>query len=96
MADRALIVGDSVQIDGKGCGIITEKVMRGFGTFFMVKLTNTDFEFEIEEERLKLTNIPSSSGSSLTRVQTTDSSMANSTRFQHVNEENITEFRTTI
>jgi hypothetical protein len=47
MAAHAFIVGDTVQIDGKGCGTITEKVVRGFGTFYMVKLTNTEFEFEI-------------------------------------------------
>ena len=50
MADRAFIVDDIVQIDLKGCGTITEKVQRGFETFFMVKLTNTEYEFEVEAE----------------------------------------------
>ncbi|XP_045163862.2 uncharacterized protein LOC123528196 [Mercenaria mercenaria] len=92
MADRPLTVGDFVQIDGKGGGQITEKVQRGFGTFFMVKLCNTEFEFEIEPERLKRVDCPAPDKVTVQTTTTQPTVKANTSRFQHVNSDDINTF----
>jgi len=44
--------GDFVKIDGRGKAEILEKVYRGFGTFYHVRVCDSDFECEIESHRL--------------------------------------------
>ena len=53
MASNYFSVDDRVSIDGKGRGIVTEIVFRGFDTFYMVKFVGlTDFEVELSRDRL--------------------------------------------
>ncbi|MES9905046.1 MAG: DUF3504 domain-containing protein [Sedimenticola sp.] len=47
-------VNDKVSIDGKGAGVVTEVVFRGFSTFYNVKLVDSDFEVELESKRLAI------------------------------------------
>ena len=47
MADYRFEPGDSVQIDGKGKAKVIETVYRGFGTFYQIRLCDSDYEFEI-------------------------------------------------
>ena len=51
MADSRFEPGDSVQIDGTGKAMVIEKVYRGFGTFYQIRLFDSDYEFEIESRR---------------------------------------------
>ena len=66
MADLDFKVGQKVKIDGKGEATVMEKVFRGFGTFYLVKFCEVDFEVELEPDRL--TPVPPSNP---TDVQTT-------------------------
>ncbi|KAH3833249.1 hypothetical protein DPMN_106554 [Dreissena polymorpha] len=52
MASFDISVNDKVQIDCQGYGIVTELVFRGFATLYMFKIIDSDFEVELERERL--------------------------------------------
>ena len=52
MASFDISVNDKEQIDCQGYGIVTELVFRGFATLYMFKIIDSDFEVELERERL--------------------------------------------
>ncbi|XP_060554752.1 uncharacterized protein KIAA1958-like [Ruditapes philippinarum] len=54
MASNVISVNDQVRIDGHGLGIVTEIVYRGFTTSYMVRLVDSNFEVELERERLTI------------------------------------------
>ena len=80
MAESRFEPGDSVQIDGKGKAMVIEKVYRGLGTFYQIRLCDSDYEFEIESRRLSPYTEPSMTGTQQT------------TRFATVSESDIDHF----
>ena len=49
---RQFIVGNQVSIDGYGAGTITKIIEKSFGTLYNVKINGTEFDFDLEENRL--------------------------------------------
>ncbi|KAH3804727.1 hypothetical protein DPMN_133015 [Dreissena polymorpha] len=52
MSSFDISVNDKMQIDGQGYGFATEIVFREFATLDMVRIIDSDFEVELERERL--------------------------------------------
>lgn len=70
-------VNSRVSIDNKGFGTVKDLVFRGFGTLYLVKLDDIDFEVELPRERLQIADKDLISDQPTTK-QTTQTAVSNS------------------
>ena len=90
MATKTISVGDVVKIDGSGQGIVTKSVFRGFGTTYLVKLCDTDYEVELHPE--SVTVIPQTFQRRDAGSNPVQSTSGVQSRFQPVSDSDVDDF----